>query len=292
MKSIKLLALLFLITACCFAQPVPYPNFSSGSGTPNVGLCNGPVNISNVYIQTQDPANGFSGVYFCLQTGGATLGSGAYTWKAMATQPGTPTTGTVSVANGKAAVISNSLTFAGTDGTTLTFPTTSATIARTDAANTFTGTQTVGALVATTVNGNTFTAGTGVLTIAAAKTLTANNTLTLAGTDGTTTTLPATTAGVPAALFCGATSGSTTCANTSGGGTARVFGGIATLASNTAVISGISPAFTSTSTFACVANDLTTRANPVAIANTSSSSITITNTTGSSDVINYLCSGY
>jgi hypothetical protein len=41
-----------------------------------------------------------------------------------------------------------------------------------------------------------------------------------------------------------------------------------------------------------VANDLTTRANPVQVANTSSSSITITNTTGASDVINYLCTGY
>jgi hypothetical protein len=38
--------------------------------------------------------------------------------------------------------ISNSLTLAGTDATTMTFPSTSATIARTDAAQTFTGTQT------------------------------------------------------------------------------------------------------------------------------------------------------
>lgn len=107
-----------------------------------------------------------------------------------------------------------------------------------------------------------------------------------------TVTTPKQTGALPTAYFCGATSGSTTCANTATNGTARVFGGIATLSSNTAVISGISPAFTSTSTFTCVANDLTTRANPVQVANTSTSSITITNTTGASDVINYICVGY
>jgi hypothetical protein len=98
--------------------------------------------------------------------------------------------------------------------------------------------------------------------------------------------------GIPVTYSCGATTGTATCANTSGGSTARTIFGIATLASNSAVISGISPAFTSTSTFACVANDLTTRANPVQVANTSTTSITITNTTGASDVINWSCVGY
>lgn len=98
------------------------------------------------------------------------------------------------VSNGKLFRATQSLTLAGTDSTTMTFPTTSATIARTDAANTFTGTQTVGALVATTLNGNTFTTGTYTLTGVAAKTLTFNNSLTLAGTDGTTMTFPSTSA--------------------------------------------------------------------------------------------------
>lgn len=87
-------------------------------------------------------------------------------------------------AAGKVLTVSNSLTLAGTDGRTHTFPTTNSTVARTDAAQTFTGTQTFGSLVATTFNGNTFTAGTGVLTIATSKTLTASNTLTFTGTDG------------------------------------------------------------------------------------------------------------
>lgn len=56
----------------------------------------------------------------------------------------TLTTGTWTLTGGasKTLTFNNSLTLSGTDGTTMTFPTTSATIARTDAAQTFTGTQT------------------------------------------------------------------------------------------------------------------------------------------------------
>lgn len=61
----------------------------------------------------------------------------------------TASTGTLAVANGKTLSFSNTMTFAGTDSQTYTFPSTSATIARTDAANTFTGNQTMTALLAT-----------------------------------------------------------------------------------------------------------------------------------------------
>lgn len=84
-------------------------------------------------------------------------------------------------------VIGQPLTISGlTTARTVTFPDANFTAARTDAANTFTGTQTIGALVATTVNGNTFTTGTGVLTLGAGKTATVSNTLTFTGTDGST----------------------------------------------------------------------------------------------------------
>jgi hypothetical protein len=46
------------------------------------------------------------------------------------------------LASAKTFTVNQSLTLAGTDATTMTFPATSATIARTDAAQTFTGTQT------------------------------------------------------------------------------------------------------------------------------------------------------
>jgi len=49
---------------------------------------------------------------------------------------------TLTIADGKTLTANHSLTLAGTDSTVMTFPTTSATIARTDAAQAFTGTQT------------------------------------------------------------------------------------------------------------------------------------------------------
>lgn len=66
------------------------------------------------------------------------------------------------VASGKKANISNSITLAGTDATTMTFPTTSATIARTDSAQTFTGVQTMTSPVLTTPVINGTSTGTGV----------------------------------------------------------------------------------------------------------------------------------
>lgn len=55
----------------------------------------------------------------------------------------TPATGsTLTIADGKTLTVSNSITLAGTDSTVMTFPTTSATIARTDAGQTFTGVNT------------------------------------------------------------------------------------------------------------------------------------------------------
>lgn len=52
------------------------------------------------------------------------------------------TSATLTIADGKTLTVNHSLTLAGTDSTTMTFPSTSASIARTDAAQTFTGTQT------------------------------------------------------------------------------------------------------------------------------------------------------
>jgi hypothetical protein len=51
-------------------------------------------------------------------------------------------TATITISDQKVFAVQHSLTLAGTDGTTMTFPSTSAAIARTDAAQTFTGAQT------------------------------------------------------------------------------------------------------------------------------------------------------
>ena len=94
--------------------------------------------------------------------------------------------------SGKKFTVNNSLTLSGTDSTTMTFPSTSATIARTDAGQTFTGTNAFGIITATTLNGNTFTTGTYTLTGTASKTLNFTNSLTLSGTDATTITFQGT----------------------------------------------------------------------------------------------------
>ena len=52
------------------------------------------------------------------------------------------TSATLTIADNKTLTANHSLTLAGTDSTTMTFPSTSASIARTDAAQTFTGSQT------------------------------------------------------------------------------------------------------------------------------------------------------
>jgi hypothetical protein len=82
----------------------------------------------------------------------------------------------VIVSSNRRMFVNNSLNFNGTDGTTMTFPTTNATIARTDAAQTFTGVQTF-----TTPVINGIPTGTGVATAATA------NTLVLRGAGGTVT---------------------------------------------------------------------------------------------------------
>lgn len=118
----------------------------------------------------------------------------------------TTTTGTLTIANGKTVTANNTLTFAGTDGTTMTFPSTSQTLVGLTSTATLTNktltapvltapvmtTPTLGVATATSVNGLTITASTGTLTVANGKTLTASNTLTFAGTDGTTMTFPST----------------------------------------------------------------------------------------------------
>lgn len=95
-------------------------------------------------------AGGTSAVVTCILTSGTSAASWSQSYSA------------VSVASGKKITWNNSLTLTGTDGTTMTFPTTSATLARTDAAQTFTGIQTFSSAMVlstgtVTVSGNTIT---------------------------------------------------------------------------------------------------------------------------------------
>lgn len=66
-------------------------------------------------------------------------------------------TGTLTLGAGKTHTVNNSIALSGTDGTTMLFPTTSATIARTDAAQTFTGAQIFSSTIVGSVSGNAAT---------------------------------------------------------------------------------------------------------------------------------------
>lgn len=173
---------------------------------------------------------------------------------------------TLTIADGKTFTVNQTLTLTGTTGTTMTFPSTSASIARTDAANTFTGVQTMTSAALTTPVISSIT-----------------NTGTL--------TLPTATGGLPVALNCGATgSGNQTCSPTAATAATKIYAGSSTMSSNAAIIT-FPTAFAATTSYQCVANDITTRANPVQMLSTSTTTATITNTTGASDVINWICVG-
>lgn len=95
-------------------------------------------------------ANGVSGsVANPTTTPAITLTLGAITPTTVNGLTISTTTGTFTLSNGKTFVVTAGLTLSGTDSTVMTFPTTSATIARTDAANTFVGASTASAWVLT-----------------------------------------------------------------------------------------------------------------------------------------------
>jgi len=133
--------------------------------------------VTDVSVTT---ANGVSGVVATSTTTPAiTLTLGAITPTSVNGLTLTSSTGTFTLTNAKTLAVTNSLTLSGTDSTVMTFPTTSATIARTDAANTFTGVQTFSTPIAAgSVATMTATVGGGVPTPP-------NNTTTFLRGDGT-----------------------------------------------------------------------------------------------------------
>lgn len=106
-----------------------------------------------------------------------------------------------------------------------------------------------------------------------------------------TVSLPALTGSVPAVYSCGASlAAAGTCANTAIASPHLVIGSFL-LSGSTSTVVGISPAFTSSTSWWCVANDVTTRANPVQAIPGSGSTLVITNTTGATDLIQVICAG-
>jgi len=128
------------------AGDTAFEAFTPGSGT-----------VTAVSVAT---ANGISGSSSGGTTPALTLSLGAITPSTVNGLTLTSNATGFSVAGGttsKSLTVSNSLTLAGTDATVMTFPSTSAAIARTDAAQTFTGTQTFSSTISGSVSGSAAT---------------------------------------------------------------------------------------------------------------------------------------
>lgn len=90
-------------------------------------------------------------------------------------------------------------------------------------------------------------------------------------------------------LYCGT---ATACSPSFNTGTFRiVYGQCTASAATTCTVTGIAPAFTSSSSYACVASDATTAANGALKITYSSSSSFVITTASSSDVFNWMCWG-
>lgn len=126
---------------------------SGSTGAVTVSSTSSGGSVTTVSVTT---ANGVSGTVATATTTPAislTLGAITPTTVNKITITAPAASATLTIANLKTLTVSNSLTLAGTDATTMTFPTTSATLARTDAANTFTGHQTIEGVTSTGATG-------------------------------------------------------------------------------------------------------------------------------------------
>lgn len=219
---------------------VPYisaSNTATYSATPTLGASGtlGSLTMGNGTsgTLTLQPAAGAITGTVLVPSGSDTLvnlaGTQALTNKTYNGNAFTAGTGTLTIAAGKTLTSSNSLTLAGTDSTTMTFPTTSATIARTDAGQTFTGVQTMSSPAITTP---AFT-GTFTGTYALGGTPTINVAAAVGGTwtAAATWTLPAVTLG-------GTVTGTTATYNLTAQGTTLTVGGGGAASTSSIVLNG------------------------------------------------------
>ena len=205
---------------------------TNGSGVLSWEASGGSGTVTDVSVVT---ANGVSGsVATSTTTPAITLTLGAITPTTVNGNTITTGTGTLTLGAGKTLTASNTLTFTGTDGSSVAFGTGGTVLYTASAIPLTVGTTTIasgndtrvlfnnagvlgqyvisgsgnvamttspvfttpniGAATATSVNGLTITSSTGTFTLTNAKTLAVTNTLTLSGTDSTVMTFPTTSA--------------------------------------------------------------------------------------------------
>lgn len=96
---------------------------------------------------------------------------------------------------------------------------------------------------------------------------------------------------VPMFESCGASlAAAGACPNTAENANFHITHGTFLLSGSTSTVTGIT-AYTSSTSWNCVANDITTRANPVQAIPGSTTTLVITNTTGATDLISVICAG-
>ena len=227
----------------------------------------------------------------------ATLGlantfSGANTFSAATTNFGVSgtTTGILKI-NSVTATGSVSLTPASAASNyTATLPANTGTIAELNLAQTFTAAITISPTASLTLGTAGSAVGQAIFNNATSGSITVAPPTGALGTP--TMTLPIYSGGVPVVLSCGSTgTGNATCTPTAVNGKQQSYVGESTLSSNSATIT-FPNTYTSTTSYFCVANDVTTRANPVQMVPALGNTATITNTTGGSDVIQWFCIGH
>src|SRR5579864_505118 len=226
MKSLKFLCVFLAMTALAAAQSAPSFGFFVGYGTALSQRPCADANVGSIYTD-REPGGVVS---VCRQTS-----PGVFSW--VTSFVSSVSGGTLTIASGKSLTVNNTMTLAaGADGQTFTFPATSASIARTDAANTFTGVQTFSS--APVLSTSTVTSGSGTITFP-------TSSLTVSGATAT---------------WCGTTN---TCSATSKSTTVKIVSGV------TAALDGASPsqatvaslpAFTATGDYACSATVVGTAA--------------------------------
>ena len=154
LRSNKFLALIFsLLPSFVFAQGAPTgPTLSAVASSIVIGTT---AITSGTTTRVLYDNAGVIGEYTISGTGSVamttsptfatpTLGAATATSINKLTLTAPATAATLTLTNNKTFAVTNTLTLSGTDSTTMTFPTTSATIARTDAGQTFTGTNIFG----------------------------------------------------------------------------------------------------------------------------------------------------
>lgn len=122
------LAAATIATVALFGQSGPAFSVSGGTQPVTQKVCNDIANLGSIYTPAADPAGGFSGTYVCQQIGSTSLRGGAWGWVPLQNAGSTSASGKLIVATGKTATINNSITLAGTDSTTYTFPATAITV--------------------------------------------------------------------------------------------------------------------------------------------------------------------